>query len=291
MVRQIQAKKWKCGRRVITFDSPLVMGILNVTPDSFYADSRLPSADAAIQRGITLAQEGAAILDIGGESTRPGATPLTVEAECERILPVLTTLRAELPTLLLSVDTRHTRTAEIAIEAGADIINDVSGCTPEEGMLHCVAQSGAGYILTHATGVAIADHELNDPATCTPIVQQELLDAAYRAQAEGVAPEQIQLDPGLGFAKSHAVSTQLLKDTAILAQLPYSLMIAASRKRFLGDLTGRTTPETRKGASIGAALFALSKGANVVRVHDVRDTVDALRIFSLLTPSEDSSNV
>ena len=291
MVTAVTQKIWKCRARTVRFGSPLVMGILNVTPDSFYADSRAPSTDLAVQRATALLNAGAQILDIGGESTRPGAETITIETECDRVIPVLKALRQQFPEILLSVDTRHTATATAALAEGADIINDVSGLTPDAGMLDLIARTEAGYILTHARGLADSGEPLTDPATCTQIVCDDLLAAAQRAEAAGVHPTQIQLDPGLGFAKSHAVSAQLLRDTQHLAALPYALMIAASRKRFLGALTGHEAPEQRGAASLVAALWAIQAGANVLRVHDVRETTDALTLFLSLNTNKEQSHV
>jgi dihydropteroate synthase len=282
MSQAVKVKSWMCGGRTLSLGSPLVMGILNVTPDSFFEGSRVAEVDAAVARGVAFYQAGAALLDVGAESTRPGATPLSVDEECDRLIPVISALRAALPNALLSADTRHTVTARAALEAGVDIINDVSGCAPDEGMLQLVATSGVGYVLTHAMGSASAGTLLDDPQRCTDTVIAELLAAAHHAESIGVKPEQIQLDPGLGFAKTTAVSTQLLKDTARFCALPYSVMIGASRKRFLGELTGQTDATARGAASIGAALLAAAAGADVIRVHDVRETVDALTVFSLL---------
>lgn len=291
MASQKGEKYWTCRGRTITFGSPLVMGILNVTPDSFYADSRLASLQDTVTRAQTFFQDGAILIDVGAESTRPGASSLSPEVECERLIPVLNALREALPEAILSADTRHTLTAKAALEVGVDVINDVSGCAPDEGMLHLIAASGAGYILTHATGLATVNEPLTDVTHCTKMVITDLLAAAQVAQHEGVSPEQVMLDPGLGFGKTSAVSQQLLADTAQFAALPYPLLVGASRKRFLGDLTGRVEATQRGAASIGAALLAIAAGANVVRVHDVRETIDTLKVFSLLKSNEDNANV
>jgi dihydropteroate synthase len=291
MIGIVNEKVWQCRERTVRFGAPFVMAILNLTPDSFYARSRIARVDEAVQRGIQAYHDGAQILDLGAESTRPSAEPLSPAEECERLIPVLQALRAELPEMFLSVDTRHTATAKVALEAGADIINDVSGCAPDAGLYELLAVSGAGYVLTHAKGGADYGDCLTDTATCTERVIQDLLLMARQAEAAGVKPEQIQFDPGLGFAKSAAVSTRLLQETARFAELPYSLMIAASRKRFLGALTHHDEAEDRGAASLGAALLALHAGANVVRMHDVRETIDALTVFSLLNANKDRRDV
>ena len=288
MMQEARKTIWNCRGRTVEFGPSLVMGILNLTPDSFYAGSRIGGIEETVARGRAFYDAGAVLLDLGAESTRPGAQPLTPAEECERLIPALIALRKALPEALLSADTRHTATARAALEAGVDIINDVSGCAPDEGMLELVAATGAGYVLTHAQGTALSPTPLADPTTCTEQVIHDLLTAAHHAEACGVHPQQIQLDPGLGFAKSAAVSLQLLKDTARLAALPYSLMIAASRKRFLGELTGQPDVSQRGAVSLGAALWAVQAGANVVRVHDVRETIDALTLFSRLNTNEDN---
>lgn len=263
----------------MTFGTPLVMGIVNATPDSFYAGSRTPGAEEAIARGRRLVAEGAAVLDVGGESTRPGADPVAPEEEAARVVPVIRGLRAACPGTLLSVDTRRTAVARAALEAGADIVNDVSGCTPDEGMWELVAASGAGYVLMHMRGDPTTMDSLTAYGDVVTAVAGALVSCAGRLEATGAHPEQIALDPGLGFAKTHRDSLRLLAATARFAALPYPWLVAASRKRFLGEAAGCPDAEARGPASVGAALWAISEGADMVRVHDVRETVQAVRVF------------
>ncbi len=263
----------------MTFGTPLVMGIVNATPDSFYAGSRTPGAEEAIVRGRRLVAEGAAGLDVGGESTRPGADPVAPEEEAARVVPVIRGLRAACPGTLLSVDTRRTAVARAALEAGADIVNDGSGCTPDEGMWELVAASGAGYVLMHMRGDPTTMDSLTAYGDVVTAVAGALVSCAGRLEATGAHPEQIALDPGLGFAKTHRDSLRLLAATARFAALPYPWLVAASRKRFLGEAAGCPDAEARGPASVGAALWAISEGADMVRVHDVRETVQAVRVF------------
>ena len=272
-------KVWLCRGRRVSFGVPLVMGIVNVTPDSFYAGSRTPGVDEALARGKAQWQAGAKILDVGGESTRPGAEPVPEEQEIARVVPVLQALRKELPEALLSVDTRHTRVARAAVEAGADIINDVAGCTPDEGMWALVAETGAGYILMHARGNPKTMDALVDYKDVTEDVLGALSEATDRLVESGVRAEQIAWDPGLGFAKTHRASLELLGATHRFAELERPYLVAASRKRFLGEITGRADARARGAASLGAALWAIAAGADMVRVHDVEETVDAMRVF------------
>lgn len=270
---------WRCRGRAVTLGAPLVMGIVNATPDSFYAGSRTPRPMEAIARGRRLFAEGAAVLDVGGESTRPGAEPVTPEEEAARVIPVIRGLRATCPGALLSVDTRRTAVARAALEAGADIVNDVSGCDPDEGMWELVAASGAGYVLMHMRGNPQTMDSLTDYGDVVTAVAGALVSCAGRLEARGARAAQIALDPGLGFAKTHGDSMRLLAATARFAALPYPWLVAASRKRFLGEAAGGLDAEGRGPASVGAALWAVGEGADIVRVHDVRETVQAMRAF------------
>ena len=263
----------------MTFGAPLVMGIVNATPDSFYAGSRTPNVEEAIARGKQFFEEGASVLDVGGESTRPGADFVEPEEEAARVVPVLHGLRVACPGVLLSVDTRHTLVARAALEAGADIINDVSGCTPDVGMWELVAASGAGYILMHMRGNPQTMDALTHYDDVVTAVSGALVSCAERLEARGARAAQIMLDPGLGFAKTHRDSLRLLAATARFAALPYPWLVAASRKRFLGEVANCPEVEARAPASVGAALWAVGEGADMVRVHDVRETVQAMRVF------------
>lgn len=272
-------KVWSCRGRTVTFALPAVMGIVNATPDSFYVGGRTPDPDEAIARGCRHFADGAAILDVGGESTRPGAEPVAPDEEAARVVPVIRGLRAACPEALISVDTRRTSVARAALEAGADIINDVSGCNPDEGMWDLVAASGAGYVLMHMRGDPKTMDSLTDYGDVETAVAGALVSCAARLEAKGARPAQIMLDPGLGFAKTHRDSLRLLAATERFAALPYPWLVAASRKRFLGEIAGCPDAEARGPASVGAALWAIGQGADAVRVHDVRETVQAMRVF------------
>ncbi len=251
-----------------------------MTPDSFYAQGRVPDADLAIERALAMARAGATLLDIGGESTRPGAEPVTPEVEWARIEPVLCGLRAALPEGLLSVDTRHTVVAEKALAAGADILNDVSATHPDEGMWELVAASGAGYIVVHSRGTPqTMAHDATYPDGVVETVKASLLQTAEGLLEKGVQAEQLMLDAGFGFAKTAQDSLRLLGATAAFSELSYPYLVAASRKRFIGDITGQSAPEARGAGSLGAALWAAAQGADVIRTHDVEATRDALAVY------------
>ncbi len=256
------------------------MGILNVTPDSFYARGCVREPELAVARGLEMVADGATILDIGGESTRPGAVEVSAQEEMDRILPVVSLLRARVPEVLLSVDTRHTAVARAALEAGADLINDVSATHPDAGMWELIASSGAGYVVVHSRGTPQTMEGLTAyPEGVVAEVKGELCRTAEALIAQGVAPEQLILDAGFGFAKTTADSVKLLGATAEFAALPYPYLVAASRKRFVGDVTRQAEAEGREAGSLGAALWAVQAGATIVRTHDVRATADAMAMF------------
>lgn len=272
MQRMETVKEWRCRGRVIRFSHPVVMAILNVTPDSFFAGSRATDAAAAVARGVSFAAAGAQIIDVGGESTRPGADPVDPDTEIERTLPVIRGLRAACPEVFLSIDTRHPAVAAAALEAGADILNQVEGCSAPLAMAPLLRESGAGYILMHGRGTPKTMDALAGYTDVVTEVFTALTDAAELVVSTGVSRGQIALDPGLGFAKSAEDSQRLLRETAQLAALPYPCIIGASRKRFLGG----DSAEARLEASLAAAETAVRAGASAVRVHDVAETVARL---------------
>lgn len=265
-----------CRGRAVRLRGPLVMAIVNATPDSFFAGSRTPSPEEAVARGAACFRAGADIVDVGGESTRPGAAEVPAAEEAARVVPVVRGLREACPEGLISVDTRHSAVARAALEAGADIVNDVAGLTPEPGMAAAVAASGAGYVLTHARGWTPRGLEgVRGAANIVAEVEAALAGAAARLEAAGVGRRQIAWDPGLGFEKTHEDSWRLLGATARFAAGEAPFVVGASRKRFLGG----EEASARGSASVGAALWAAACGADVVRVHDVAETVGALRAF------------
>ncbi len=263
----------------------LVMGILNVTPDSFSDGGAHADASTAIAAGRRMMAEGADILDIGGESTRPGAVPVTPAQEQARILPVIRALAAE--GAVISVDTRNAATMAAALDAGARIINDVSALTHDPEALPLVAARGCPVALMHMRGTPETMHGLAAYQNVTAEVLAELLAARNRAVAAGVAPEAIALDPGLGFAKRGAQNAALLRATAQFAAQGHALLIALSRKRFLGEISGEADAARRDAESLAAGLFAVARGAHILRVHDVAGTARALRVWQSLNVGDD----
>lgn len=275
----------KVARRTLSdlpADRTLVMGILNVTEDSFSDGGRYLDQDAAIQHGLTLHYAGADIIDVGGESTRPGSDPIDSATEQARVLPVVQALiRAG---AVVSLDTRHTDTAEAALRIGEVIINDVSGLQHEEAMPELIARTGAHYILMHNRGDSRTMDSLADYEDVLEDVVRELAEVRDRFLAAGVKPEQIILDPGLGFAKAGEQNWDLLRGLERIRQLGHPVLIGASRKRFLGTLlTGRTgqsntepAPAERDHATAAVSALSAAHGAWAVRVHDVPSSLDAV---------------
>lgn len=266
---------WRTARGRLDLERPLVMGIVNVTPDSFSDGGAFLETDAAFAHGCRLWEAGADILDVGGESTRPGADPVDADTEIKRVGPVVERLvRAG---ALVSIDTRKPTVAAAALEAGAATVNDVGGLS-EPGMLDVLARSGAGVVIMHMQGNP-ATMQL-DP-TYTDVVSEVaafLEERAATARRAGLASESIVIDPGIGFGKTTAHNLTLLAGLPRLVELGYPLLVGASRKSFLGELTGRTNPADRDLASAVTVALAIERGAKVVRVHDVAGTVDAVTV-------------
>ena len=270
---------WLTTRYRIDLARPRVMGIVNVTPDSFADGGSYAATEAAIAHCESLCEQGADILDIGGESTRPGARAPSLDEERERVLPVLRhALRLG---VAVSVDTRHTATMRAALEAGADIINDVNALRDEGAEALLASYPRAGMCLMHMAGdpstMQLAPHY----ADVTVEVTQFLSSRAARLQALGVMAERIVLDPGLGFGKTVAHNIQLHRHLPALLKLGFPLLVGWSRKSSLGTITGKPVNE-RQAASVAAALAAAHRGARVLRVHDVGATVDALKTWQSL---------
>jgi dihydropteroate synthase len=253
------------------------MGIVNATPDSFSDGGLASSAEAAIARARQLVEAGAHILDIGGESSRPGAEPVPVEEELRRVLPLIEAL-APTRDVPLSIDTTKAHVARAAIDAGATIINDITALGGDPDMARLVADRGAGVVLMHMQGTP-RTMQL-DP--CYEDVVREVHDFLARrvewAESRGIARGQIAIDPGIGFGKTFEHNLLLLRNLRRFASLGCTLLVGTSRKGFLGTITGRPVGE-RAVASVASALAALAHGADIVRVHDVAATVDAIKVW------------
>lgn len=263
-------------------DKPIVVGIVNVTPDSFSDGGRSFSADDAVAHALQLAEEGADVLDIGGESTRPGAVAVSGEEELRRVLPVIERVRRELPDLPISVDTVKAAVAERALEAGADIVNDVSAFRLDAGMAGVCARARCGVILMHSRGTVqeMASYELANYGDVVSDVRSELAQAVERARAGATSDDRIVLDPGFGFAKRTEHSLELLRRLPELVALGFPLLVGLSRKRFVGELSGIERPSERDFATAVLNVMALLRGAGLFRVHAVAVNRSALALVA-----------
>jgi dihydropteroate synthase len=268
---------FECGRYRFSLAQPLVMGIVNVTPDSFSDGGRYFAAERAIAQGLKLKQDGAQILDIGGESTRPGSAPVSVAEELARVIPVLEGLRDA--GVALSVDTMKPEVMTAALAAGADMINDVHGFAAL-GALDAVSASNCGLCFMHMRGMPKSMQENPVYADVVKEVGVYLRLRLFEASTSGINPARILVDPGFGFGKNLAHNTTLFKHLTCLTDIA-PVLVGVSRKSFLGSLTGRDTAD-RLLPSVIAALLAVQAGASVVRVHDVRETVEAILLWQEL---------
>ncbi|MET0345176.1 MAG: dihydropteroate synthase [Casimicrobiaceae bacterium] len=266
----------RCGRQTLDLSKPQVMGIVNVTPDSFSDGGQFADADAAIAHARRLRDEGAAIVDVGGESTRPGAAAVPEDVELARVLPVVEALAHD--GAIVSVDTMKPGVIRAAIGAGASMVNDVRALQAP-GAIEAVAASDAAVCLMHMQGEPRSMQAEPQYVDVVAEVAAFLRERARACEAGGIARERIAVDPGFGFGKTVAHNLRLLRELRAIAGLGYPVVAGLSRKSTLGALTGRA-PGERLPASLAAALAAVAGGAAIVRVHDVRATVDALCVWS-----------
>lgn len=275
------ALRWSTGRGIIEFSKPRVMGILNVTPDSFWDGGRHSGVTAALHRAEELVRGGADIIDVGGESTRPGAKAVAPEAEVGRVVPVVEAIARELPAVPISVDTVKSAVARAAANAGAAILNDVSGLRLDPGLAVVAAEFSLGLVLMHSRGSVSEMAQYQTAVYSADVVGDvvsELRLSLARARGSGVAPERIVLDPGLGFSKRTEDSVQVLRSLDRILALGHPVLVGPSRKRFVGELSGGLPPEDRLPGTLAACVAAFAKGAHIFRVHDVAETRRALDV-------------
>jgi dihydropteroate synthase len=268
------------GRRLRVERIPVIMGILNITPDSFSDGGTHFDRAQAIDAAMRMIADGAAVLDVGGESTRPGADGVLAEREIERILPVIEGIRQR-SDVAISVDTRKAAVAESAIAAGADLVNDVSALQHDPALAGTVARLGVAVILMHMRGEPATMQQLAHYQNVTREVAEELTARRDEAIAAGIASDRILIDPGIGFAKNFEHNLELLANADALTSIA-PLVIGASRKAFVGALTGRSAGPARAAGSLAAVAAACDAGAAIVRVHDVPETADFLKVFAAL---------
>lgn len=264
-------------------DRPLVMAILNATPDSFSDGGDHFEPGRAVVAGLEMRSAGADIIDVGGESTRPGASAVDPGEEMRRILPVVRGLAAE--GCKVSIDTRNAATMRAALDAGAAIVNDVSGLAHDADSAAVCAAAGCPVVLMHMRGTPATMTEFAQYDDVARDVAAELAARVAAAEAAGIARAAIALDPGIGFAKTATQNARLLADLPVLAALGFPLLVGVSRKRVIGALGEVPVPKDRFPGSIAAGLFALARGARMLRVHDVAATVQAVRVWHALAGS------
>lgn len=263
--------------RSLPANRPAVMGIVNVTPDSFSDGGRFLAADAAIAQGRRLLAEGADILDVGGESTRPGADPVAPKQEQARILPVIEALAAD--GAVVSVDTRHAATMVAALEAGASIVNDVTGLTHDPDALPVVGRAGCPVVLMHMAGTPATMQRAPRYDDVVREVADFLIERSTAVREVGLAAEDIAIDPGIGFGKTVEHNAALLRATGRLRASGHPVLVGVSRKSFIAKLSRDEPTDARLPGSLAAMVLAAERGAGIVRVHDVAESVQALRVL------------
>jgi dihydropteroate synthase len=264
---------------------PLVLGIVNITPESFSDGGRYAGKEAAIAHGLELVRQGADLLDLGGESTRPGSQPVPEEEELRRVVPVVKAL-AQATGIPISVDTSKAAVARASLEAGAQVVNDVTALQGDSAMAGVVQASGAGIILMHMQGTPTTMQ--NDPRYDDVVVDvgQFLKERLHAALAARIKAEQVVLDPGIGFGKRSTHNQALLANLSALQRLGRPVCLGVSRKQFLGNLLGDRPVNRRLAGSLAVVCFAMMRGAaQIVRVHDVEETRDAIRVLEALSGS------
>ena len=287
---------WNLGSRSLELGKrTLIMGIVNVTPDSFSDGGEFVDPDNALKHALRLLDQGADIVDVGGESTRPGARveaaegvhsehlspapTVSAEAELKRVVPVITDLKKRCPAAVISVDTYKSTVARAAVNAGAEIVNDVSGFHWDSQMISTLADLQCGAVLMHMRGRPEQWRNLPPPEDVVSLVKGELQQWAKTAVSAGVQRGRIVLDPGFGFGKNIGHNLELMNGLSLFHSLGCPLVVGASRKRTIGALSAEAPTDQRLGGSIAFALKAAEQGAQIVRVHDVFETVQALRIW------------
>lgn len=268
-----------CNGRLLAINEPIVMGIINATPDSFYSESRQGTVDGALAKAEQMIWEGAAILDIGGQSTRPGATEVGSDEELHRVIPVIEALHRQFPGIFLSIDTYHAAVAKAAVEAGASIVNDIGGGYFDPAMLGTVAQLRVPYICMHVKGYAATMHKNPSYENVTREVLDYFISRVTDCKRAGI--NDIIIDPGFGFSKTVEHNFQLLKELEAFKILPNPLLLGVSRKSTIYKTLGITAEEALNGTTV-LHTAGLLKGASILRVHDVKEAVEAVRLTKFL---------
>ncbi len=278
-------QKWLIKGQELHVDTPLIMGILNVTPDSFSDGGKFVDPSTALEKALEMLSSGATIIDVGGESTRPGSKPVTAQEEISRVIPIIEKLASQ-SGALISIDTQKAAVARAALEAGAHIVNDVSGGRNDAAMFALVQESRAGFILMHMLGTP----ETMQHAPVYGKVLEDVIhffnESVHAATNSGIDMDQIILDPGIGFGKTLTDNLVLMGNLGVLKELGRPLLLGASRKSFIGMIDD-STPDQRLGGSLAAVISAYQQGVRLFRVHDVAETRQVLDIFTAIQKHSD----
>ncbi len=274
---------WKTKTTTFTFDRPLMMGILNLTPDSFYDGGRFLNPEQALEQAFRLIQDGADILDLGAESTRPNAKPVSEEEELNRLLPVLDRLKGQVQ-VPISVDTTKSEVARHSLEHGAQIINDVSGLRQDPKLAQVVGKFGAGLVVMHRRGTPETMQLMTDYNDLVGDISRELSESIEIAESCGISSEQIVIDPGIGFSKTAEQNLELLERLSEFKRLGRPILIGPSRKSFLGTVT-KAAPDKRLFGTVAASVLAFERGANIFRVHDIWAVKEAILVAEAILNS------
>ena len=278
----------KCKGRELILNSPVVMGILNITPDSFSDGGDYNSIPGAITRIGQMVKEGAAIIDIGGESTRPGSDPVPIDVELERTLPVLEKAAATFPDMLFSIDTTKFEVAKEALKAGAHIINDVSGLEKEPRFADLCAETGAAYICMHSQGDPKTMQDKPRYENVVEDVYKLLHEKLLHLKAKGV--DNVIIDPGIGFGKTLRHNLELVAGLSRFSDLETPILVGASRKSSIGELLDKRSVEGRLAGTISMHYHCLVNGASIIRVHDVQEAADSIKIFNAVQSAVTGKN-
>jgi dihydropteroate synthase len=275
----VESLRWRAGSRELTFGRTLIMGVLNVTPDSFSDGGQFFDPEAAVARGLEMASQGADVIDVGGESTRPGAEPVSSDEEQRRVVPVIKRLSAELDQPV-SVDTRKPDVAEAALDAGATIVNDISAARDPR-MLEVARDSGAGLVLMHMRGEPATMQEFTDYADVVAEVHDQLAVRLEAARVAGIDPDGLVIDPGIGFAKTPEQNLILLRDIQNLFHLGRPVLVGPSRKSFIGKVLDLEVDERLEGTA-AAVAWLVAQGVHIIRVHDVKEMARVIRLVEAI---------
>jgi dihydropteroate synthase len=274
--------EWPGGRLDFS-DGCLVMGILNVTPDSFSDGGQFFDTQSAIQHGLQMASNGAAIIDIGAESTRPGSQPIAVHSQVKRVIPVIKEL-AKRTAIPLSIDTYNVQVATAALDAGASIINDITALA-DDAMAELAAKRGVPAVLMHMKGTPATMQKEATYADVVKEVKEFLLERAMKAEKFGIPKEKIFIDPGIGFGKTAEHNLLLLKHLDEFTATGYRVLLGTSRKRFIGQITGKENPAERVFGTAATVAMAAAAGVSIVRVHDVAQMIDVVKVVNSIVTS------